>query len=299
LAPPGLTPAQRALPVLKWPGGKRFLASALAPVLRQIPYARYVEPFAGGASMYMALEPRRALLSDLNGELIHFYTVLRKDPEGIIRSLRRFKSTEDDYYRIRATAPRSACGRAARFYYLTRFSFNGIYRENRLGDFNVPFGGRSGRRPFDADSLRKCHRLLRRARLATSDFESIIEKATRNDLIYCDPPYTVAHNRNGFVRYNAQLFSWDDQRRLAARACAAAARGAYIVVSNANHKTILELYPSFSGFPIQRQSRVSAATPFRIPTTEVVLLSDTLAPWQHDFRRAIYDLMSPSNSAVP
>src|SRR5207247_983720 len=134
--------------------------------------------------------------------------------------------------------PRTAISRAARLIYLTNLSFNGIYRLNFRGEFNVPYGHRSHRRPVEPTLIRTASSLLRAAQVRCDDFEVTLRRARVGDVVYLDPPYTVAHSNNGFIRYNARLFSWCDQQRLAIGARRAADRGAFVVVTNADHESV-------------------------------------------------------------
>jgi DNA adenine methylase len=170
------------------------------------------------------------------------------------------KNSEKDYYRIRRARPRAAAVRAARLIYLTGLSFNGIYRLNFAGDFNVPYGHRVHRRPAAPTQIRATSDALQGALLRCGDFEASIAEAEDGDVVYLDPPYTVAHSNNGFIRYNARLFSWSDQERLARLADAAAKRGALVIVSNAEHGSVRSLYPGFSEIRVARASTIAAAT---------------------------------------
>src|SRR5436305_2539507 len=133
-------------PLLKWPGGKRNLADRIVALMPQT-YDRYLEPFVGGGAVFFKLKPPHAVLADTDAALINFYTQIRDSPDHVLKALARLKNSETDYYRIRASRPRTAITRAARLIYLTNLSFNGIYRLNFLGEFNVPYGYRSHRRP--------------------------------------------------------------------------------------------------------------------------------------------------------
>jgi DNA adenine methylase len=256
-------------PFLKWPGGKRALLPGLSDLLPKS-FGRYFEPFLGGGALYFHLRPKRALLADKNIELIGCYTVLRDHPDELIRRLRRLRNDADTYYRVRRSLPRSEVSKAARFMYLANLSFNGIYRVNFEGHFNVPYGHRAGRPVFDADRLRRSSRTLQGVKLVPDDFEVAVRTARATDLVYLDPPYTVAHSNNGFIRYNAKLFSWDDQQRLARVASDLAARGCHVIVSNASHPPIRALYPGFSVYELERRSNISARAASRTQISEYV-----------------------------
>ena len=204
-------------PFLKWPGGKRWLVPQLLNIIRDIPFERYLEPFAGGAALFFALQPRAAILSDINADLVNTYLQVKRHASEIIKRLKVLPVDQQTYNRIRRQEPRSRIERAVRFLYLNRTAFGGIYRLNRQGGFNVPFGGgeRSPTVLWERGLLPPAAQTLRNADVRVGDFESILREAGRGDLIYCDPTYTVSHSNNGFIRYNETNFRWDDQKRLA------------------------------------------------------------------------------------
>jgi DNA adenine methylase len=201
------------LPFLTWPGGKRWFVLHHAHLLPSN-YGTYIEPFLGSGAVFFHLQPRKALLGDKNEALIATYQAIRNDPTGVRRHLRKHNHnhSEDYYYFVRGKPMRTRVTRAARFVYLNRTCYNGIYRVNVNGMFNVPIGGKTSVL-LDTDDFTATARALRRATLRPGDFEHLIERATAGDLVFADPPYTVRHNNNGFVRYNEKMFSWADQER--------------------------------------------------------------------------------------
>jgi DNA adenine methylase len=247
-------------PFLKWPGGKRWAAREIAAVVRSALTGTYFEPFLGGGAVFFRLRPARAVLGDINHELITVYSAVRDFPDAVLGALRRLPVTTKDYYRIRESRPRTDTARAARFLYLNRTAFAGIYRLNRRGLFNVPYGGgdRTPAMLWETNILRSAAAALAGAELRESDFQSVIADARRGDVVYCDPTYTVAHDHNGFVRYNERNFSWLDQQRLASAARQAAGRGVTVLVSNAHHRAVKALYMGSEALTLERQSRVSA-----------------------------------------
>jgi DNA adenine methylase len=262
-------------PFLKWAGGKRWLVQG-HPTIFPTTYNRYFEPFLGGGSVFFHLRPRRATLGDINPELIATYECIRKDWRGIHASLtyRQRVHTSDDsyYYRVRARNPSDPTERASRFIYLNRTCFNGIYRVNRNGDFNVPRGNRDSVR-LETDDFHGLAESLKDAELRVSDFESLINESTVGDLVFADPPYTILHNYNGFMRYNEVLFSWEDQQRLAMCLSFAKDRGVKIIATNANHKSVRALYAEqgFSTCVLSRTSRISADIKKRREFEELII----------------------------
>ncbi|MGH9402000.1 MAG: DNA adenine methylase [Terriglobia bacterium] len=268
LSNPRKEAASRA-PFLKWPGGKRKLVRHILPLL-PTKYNRYYEPFLGSAALFFALRPPLASLSDKNCDLVSVYNQVRNDPQTVMDYLRRLTNSEKSYYLVRSTIPTSEAERAARLIYLSTLSFNGIHRVNLKGKFNVPYGYKTHLTPCVPEKINTASELLRKATIKWQDFEDAVKRARRGDLLYLDPPYTVAHGNNGFLKYNAKIFSWDDQTRLAKVAHALANKGCSVFVSNANHPSIRKMYQDFQVLEIKRHSVIAASSEFRRAITECV-----------------------------
>lgn len=249
-------------PFLKWAGGKRWFVYQHGGLLPRT-FNRYFEPFLGGGAVYFFLRPKQAVLSDVNPEVIAAYQAIKEHWVGLKKSLshhqRAHDADEGYYYDVRAKTPTKLVQRASRMIYLNRTCFNGIYRVNRLGEFNVPRGSKDSVL-MDSDDFKSMAEVLATAELRVSDFEAIIDQAGEDDLVFADPPYTIRHNLNGFIKYNEVLFSWADQERLALALKRAAARGAKIVATNANHHSVRSLYSSwdFMTRSVSRFSQISA-----------------------------------------
>ncbi|MEU8391415.1 Dam family site-specific DNA-(adenine-N6)-methyltransferase [Micromonospora sp. NPDC048843] len=231
-------------PFLRWVGGKRWLIPQLSELIGDLKFRAYHEPFLGGASAFFGLLPAGpSFLSDLNSELIHTYATVRDDPAGVSRALKRHRNTEEYYYCLRAAQPRVDSTKAARFIFLNHTSYNGVYRVNRQGGYNVPFGRRDGipRLPSEED-LEAAASRLQGVTLSSTDFAQCIDNINEGDLVFLDPPYTVAHNHNGFVKYNQKLFSWEDQVRLSELVSEIRNRGAFYILTNAAHLSVAELF---------------------------------------------------------
>lgn len=261
----GQTPARQlnahSLPVqpfLKWPGGKRWLVPELVKIIGRRDYATYREPFLGGGALFFALRPKQSVLSDINSDLINTYRQVKYQTPALLEQLRPIPINQVTYQRFREGHPKSSLEKAVRFLYLNRTAFGGMYRLNQQGKFNVPFGGgeRTTAPLWDYDLLASSARALRVSNLLTTDFEAAIAEAKKGDLVYCDPTYTVAHNNNGFIRYNERNFSWADQKRLSRSCQSAAARGALVIVSNAYHREVLELFAPPQHVAVSRTSRL-------------------------------------------
>jgi len=259
-------------PFLKWPGGKRWLWGTLQPLLPSR-FNRYFEPFLGGGAIFFALHPRRAILSDINQELINAYTQIRDNVDGVIKSLSKLAINRRTYHRIRNLNPNDNIEKAVRVIYLSKTAFNGMYRVNRQGLFNVPFAGQQHRRLFEVEALTTASALLQGRELRVRDFAESLAATRAGDLVYCDPPYTVLHDNNGFLRYNESLFSWADQKRLAEMAKVAARRGARVIVSNARTDHVRALYPGFDALTVYRPSCVSARSDSRRRVSEFLFVS--------------------------
>lgn len=264
----------KAEPFLKWAGGKRLLLKQILPHIPETTSKqKYFEPFLGGGAIFFATSPSRGVLSDSNDRLIETYLAVRDDVEAVIERLRTFPYSEASYYKIRDSKPRTAAGHAARFIYLNKTCFNGLYRENLEGEFNVPFG-RHGSRPLtcDRDQLRRASVALRKVKLTEGDFEDVVSSARSGDVVYFDPPYVVSHTDNGFVEYNARIFSWKDQERLASLARSLAQIGVRVAISNADHSSIRALYSGFRVERVVRWSTMAASKKKRFVTSELLLM---------------------------
>ena len=261
-------------PFLRWPGGKRWLTPTMQKVIGGGQYSRYFEPFLGGGAMFFALQIKPAILSDVNGDLIDTYKAVRGSSQEVVRRLRRLRVDVQAFRSISTSRPKDVVGRAVRLLYLNRVAFSGIYRVNRFGQFNVPFGGdrkldalwRDGRLSIAATALKG------QVTLTCSDFEESISEAGRGDLVYCDPTYNVTHAENGFRRYNEKYFTWADQERLARVAQAAAARGATVVLSNAHFLPLRDLYPGAKIRVVERVSTVARDPKARAPVKEYLFV---------------------------
>lgn len=261
-------------PFLKWPGGKKWLVSRLIDIIPNT-YRNYYEPFIGGGAIYLRLAPPKAVISDINSELINLYIVMRDNPDQLIRELIRHQEQHDTeyYYEIRSQEPTDAIIKAGHFLYLNRACYNGMYRVNKQGKFNVPVGRKSNF-IYDIDKFNNYSHALKKAVILNSDFGQIIQKAGNLDLVFADPPYTIAHNQNSFIKYNEKLFSWLDQERLLKELYSAKERGAIIISTNANYKEIYEMYAD-NGFYISVMERYCsiAGQPSKRSITEELLIT--------------------------
>ncbi|SDX55073.1 Dam family site-specific DNA-(adenine-N6)-methyltransferase [Paenibacillus sp. CF384] len=231
-----------AKPFLRWAGGKSWLIKSLQLILGETKINQYHEPFLGGGSIFFTLSPQKnSYLSDLNKELIETYQAIKDNPLQIIKILKTFENTEGFYYQKRSQILIDPFERAARFIYLNQTSFNGIYRVNLRGEYNVPFGFRE-KNFLEEDKLIAASKSLQFTTLLQGDFTCNKENINKGDLIFLDPPYTVSHNNNGFIKYNQKLFSLDDQKRLSNFIDYIKSQNAYYILTNAAHQIILEIF---------------------------------------------------------
>lgn len=233
---------------------------------------KYFEPFLGGGAVFFHLAPSTAVLSDANPRLIETYQAIKdnwRKVEKLLEQMHKLHS-KTYYYEERSRVRQKQHTRAAQFLYLNRTCYNGLYRENLSGVFNVPIGTKT-QVVMPDDDFKSASKILANAQLYCGDFEDTLLDAGRDDLVFLDPPYTTAHNTNGFVKYNQKIFSWDDQLRLRRCIGAAKLRGAKVVLTNANHESIHSLYSDI-GLPkiVSRGSVISGSNGARGKTTEVL-----------------------------
>lgn len=259
-------------PFLKWAGGKRWLAASHNHLL-PTSFNKYYEPFLGSAAIFFSLQPDKAVLADVNKELIDCYMALRDEWMIVEEHLKIHHSSHslDYYYQVRAAKPRNFAKRAARFIYLNRTCWNGLYRVNLNGQFNVPKGTKNNVL-LGTDNFQSVSNLLQNVELLNDDFEVSLSKAKEGDFIFVDPPYTVKHNFNGFVKYNETMFRWEDQLRLSECLIDARKRGCLILLTNANHPSIVDLYRhDFELIPLTRPSVIAASSLRRGMYEELVI----------------------------
>ncbi len=261
-----------ATPFLRWAGSKRRLLPVLQTYWKPS-HKRYLEPFAGSACLFFALRPPRAILGDLNPELIATYLEVKHRLEAVTGELAILTpSSKEEYARLRALSPTqlNPAARAARFIYLNRYCFNGIYRTNLKGEFNVPFSGdRCGSVP-STETMKRCARELRTARLVNGDFEKVLEHAERGDLIYMDPPFAV-RGRRVFREYDPSTFTHGDITRLRGWMERLAAAKINFVVSYAECDEADVLKRDFSYQTVSVRRNIAGFAAHRTVTNEVMI----------------------------
>jgi DNA adenine methylase len=260
-------------PFLKWTGGKQWLGFVIGETLASHRRCHYIEPFLGGGAIFFALQPETALLSDSNADLIATYRAVRDSVDDVVEGLSKLRNHRSTFEKIRYSEPSRLVDRAVRFIYLNKTAFNGMYRVNKEGMFNVPYGLHPGATICQEDRLRSASLALASVALRTANFQSSLKEAKRGDLVYLDPPYVTTHNNNGFLKYNALLFSWNDQKKLATIAEELRKKGVVVIVSNAAHDSVMDLYPNFYVLELDRNSLIGGGKALRGSVTEALLCS--------------------------
>jgi DNA adenine methylase len=259
-------------PILRWAGGKRRVARKLQAFMPDT-WNNYIEPMAGGASLFFQVTPKKATLADLNPDLINFYRVLRDNPSSLVNRLKRLRASKKNYYRMRETRPRSKLDRAVRFAYLNRLCWNGLYRVNKVGRFNVPMGDRLPKKLWNTKELYRAAKTLASTDLVTGDFKLTLRKAKRGDFVFIDPPYPRgAPVGTSFNRYCSDSFSRNDHKRLGRAVRSLDKRGVATMILLASSKNILSCYPaSLDRRRLRSKSLISCNASSRRLVDEIVL----------------------------
>ena len=264
--------AVRAKPFLKWAGGKTQL---LEPILARFPqtYRRYHEPFLGGGAVFYALKPPRGILSDINQDLIHTYQALRDNVDAVIEALRTHHASEEHFYRVRAQNSDSLneiqC--AARTIFLNRTCFNGLYRVNRKGQFNVPYGRYDNPTICNENNLRAVSQALQGADIKVASAFHVGRRARRDDMVYFDPPYDPVSPSASFTSYSKFAFGRDEQARLAALFARLANRGVHVMLSNSDTRFIRDLYKGFRITRVHARRAINSRADRRGTVAEVII----------------------------
>ncbi len=265
-------------PFIKWAGGK----TALLPILMMyIPddFSKYFEPFLGGGALFFALYRegliKEAVLSDVNRELIDTYIAVRDHLDEVIAILDSYPYSREFYYRLRSMKPDtlSLPERAARFIYLNKTAYNGLYRVNRKGQFNVPFGRYKNPNYKDFENLRAVSRALRGVDLRCSSFEFVLDIAEPGDFIYFDPPYYPVSDTASFTQYTPDGFGREHQERLADIFRELSKRGVYVMLSNSDTRFIRSLYEGFRIIEIEAPRSINSNSQKRKGWRELLILS--------------------------
>jgi DNA adenine methylase len=235
----------------------------------------YYEPFVGGGAVFFSLAMegrfRRAVLSDQNSELIETYSAVRDDVDAVIRELRKFRHSEEDYYKVRAAKPRTPARRAARMIYLNRTGYNGLYRVNRAGKFNVPYGRYVRPNICDEERLYAVSEALSGVRLQVCDFETTVKRAKPGDVVYFDPPYVPVSATARFAEYHHTAFGDAEHERLAERFGRLWDGGVHAVLSNSDTPRTRTLYAPYLHEFVSARRSINSAPSGRGATSELLV----------------------------
>ena len=249
----------QAKPILKWAGGKTQMLDDLLPKVPSS-YGRYIEPFFGGGALFFALRPENAIIADSNPELINMYRQVANNVEDVISYLKKYENTSEMFYQVRSLdwndlTPAEA---AARTVYLNRTCFNGLYRVNRKGQFNVPYGKYVNPKICDEENLHAASKALQNTEIVCGDYLLVLEHyAQPGDFIFLDPPYLPISEYSDFKRYTKEQFYEEDHVELAKMVMRLHEMGCTVVLTNSNHPLVHELYSSFKIDIIQTKRHIS------------------------------------------
>lgn len=263
-------------PIVKWVGGKRQLMFEL---LKNMPksYNRYFEPFIGGGALFFELQQEQAYISDMNEELINLYSVVRDNVYELIKDLNKHEVSKEYFLEIRNIdrtekyADLSDVERASRFIYLNRTCFNGMYRVNSQGQFNVPFGHYKNPRIIDENNLLNCSELLKKTEIKCADFSEILTKVKKDDFVYFDPPYVPLNETSSFTSYTKDGFDIDMQFKLRDVCDELDSMGVKFMLSNSDTKLINELYANYEIKKVFATRTINANADGRGKITEVLV----------------------------
>lgn len=273
---------EKPKPFVKWVGGKRQLLKQFRLMDLYPPegfnskIGKYFEPFVGGGAVFFDLLPEKAFLSDLNNELVTTYNIIKKDVENLIKSLKKHKLEKEYFLKIRAQNPEklSDIDVASRFIYLNRTCFNGMYRVNSKGEFNVPFGKYQNPLICDEENLLKVSRALQNVEIRQQDYKQVLKKAKEGDFVYFDPPYYPISKTASFTSYTSELFLDKEQIELRDAFWELHKRGCFVMLSNSDTPFINKIYSELRGVRItkvQAGRAINANASKRGKITEVLV----------------------------
>ncbi len=287
----------QAKPILKWAGGKTQMLGDLLP---KVPtsYGRYIEPFFGGGAMFFALQPQNAVIADSNPELINMYREVANHVEDVIEYLKQYENTSEMFYAVRSqdwtVLPKAEA--AARTIFLNRTCFNGLYRVNKQGQFNVPYGKYKNPKICDEVGLRAASQALKKADILCGDYLVVLEHyAQPGDFVFLDPPYLPISEYSDFKRYTKEQFYEEDHIELAKMIMTLHERGCYVILTNSNHPLVHELYAAFNIDVIQTKRHISCNGNTRKGEDVIV----TIPPKQHTVIKLLPQPLPEQVSAYP
>lgn len=261
-------------PFLKWAGGKSKLLTQYTPYFPK-DFKTYHEPFLGGGAVFFYLQPKNAVLTDINLELINAYRCVRDNLEQLIPLLEKHQErhTKDYYYQVRSQLVTTELERAARLIYLNKTCFNGLYRENSKGLFNVPIGKYKSPKVYHSDSLSSVSEALKSAQIEVRPFDTIIDYAKSDDFVYFDPPYYPLSPTSNFTAYSQYSFNQNDQIKLRDTFAELAECGVKVMLSNSDCSFIREIYSKFKVYEISALRAINSDASKRGKISELLVTS--------------------------
>ncbi|HEU4497144.1 MAG TPA: DNA adenine methylase, partial [Flavobacterium sp.] len=276
-------------PILKWAGGKTQLLIDLnlrAPKS----YNKYIEPFFGGGALFFNLHPDEAVIADSNPELINLYKCVATDPNEVLSYLSTFKNDHDFFYELRAQDMKDAnpSFAAARTIFLNKTCFNGLYRVNKNGQFNVPFGRYKNPKLVDIETVLNASKALQHTKIICGDYKTVLrDHAEEGDFVFLDPPYLPISKYSDFKRYTKEQFYEEDQRELADEVHRLHEKGCHIILTNSNHPLVHELYGDYKVEILQTKRYINSNSSNRVGEDVVV----TAIPKNSNILRVVPDLV--------
>jgi DNA adenine methylase len=264
-------------PFVKWAGGKSQLLRILKLFVPEN-YDTYIEPFLGGGALFFSLMPQKAIVNDINQELINAYLVIRDKVSDLIESLKKHKNDMEYFYKIRRLDPKtlSDIERASRFIYLNKTCYNGLYRENSKGEFNVPFGKYKNPKILDEENLIAISEYLNSADITilNKDYKEVCSMAKKGDFVYLDPPYYPVSKTSSFTKYSKYDFTEKDQIELSHVFKELDRKGCYVMLSNSNTDFIKNLYKDFEIIELHANRFINCKPDRRVKSNVEVLIKN-------------------------
>lgn len=266
-------------PFIKWVGGKRQLIGEIKEYMPK-KFNNYFEPFIGGGAVFFELKQHNSFINDYNQELTNLYEIIKTKPNELLKDLKKHKNTEEYYYEIRSLDREptkykrlSKVKKASRFIYLNKTGFNGLYRVNKKGQNNVPFGRYKDPKFADEENILACSELLQSTTIMNGDFENIKAHIKEGDFVYFDPPYVPLNETSNFTAYTDKGFDDDMQFRLKELCDYIDGIGAYFMLSNSYTDFILDLYDGYTIKTVEANRALNCKASGRGKIKEVIVIN--------------------------
>ncbi|MCC7004686.1 DNA adenine methylase [Candidatus Nomurabacteria bacterium] len=275
---------KKAKPFLKWVGGKGQLLEQFQELFPE-KYNSYFEPFIGGGAVFFSLNPKKAIINDINTTLVQTYIYIKDDVDRVIKELKKlekdFLSKEPEerkefYYKIREkynSLPKDDFKRSLYFLFFNKTAFNGVYRENSKGGFNVPIGSYRNPKIVDEDNLRAVSESLKHTSITNTSFADVVKKAKSGDFVYFDPPYHPVSTTSSFTSYSKDDFTKEDQIKLRDLFVELDKKGVYVMLSNSYTPFIKEIYSAYKQIPVNASRMINSKADKRGKISEIVIVN--------------------------